>query len=248
MELADVAELYEAQFDFPRTTTEPRLHYLIATTQRSGSTLLALRLWRTGGLGAPLEYLKSDTIAELEKRLGAASHAGYWCALQGRRTSPNGVFGFKAFGSHIKECGRDRPQLVDICLPPDRVIYLTREDKDRQAISFARATQTNAWISGARPTAIASYDREFIAGCRRFIERQEIAWQRYFERLKIAPVFVTYESLIGDADRTTTRIAQALGVDLLDCAEVKLPALHRQSDELTQEWLQRFKTPVRTHR
>jgi LPS sulfotransferase NodH len=239
-ELADVGELYEADYDFPHARGAPRLRYMLATTQRSGSNLLALSLWRSGGLGAPLEYMRAASIAALQRRLGA-SRAAYWQALQQRRTSPNGAFGFKAFGSHLKECGRDMPELLEVGLPVDRIIFLTREEKDCQAISLARATQTDAWTASTRPAAEASFDRDLITGCRRFIERQEDAWLRYFDRLKATPVFVTYESVVHEPDRTIQRVAQSFGVDLAACRRVNVPALRRQADDRSQEWLRRFR-------
>ena len=51
---------YEARFDFPHRATAPSRPYLLATVPRSGSTYLSHVLWRTGCLGAPLEYLNFD--------------------------------------------------------------------------------------------------------------------------------------------------------------------------------------------
>ena len=51
---------YEAKFDFPARAAAPERPYLLATVPRSGSTYLSHVLWRTGCLGAPLEYLNFD--------------------------------------------------------------------------------------------------------------------------------------------------------------------------------------------
>jgi trehalose 2-sulfotransferase len=241
--LSGSGDLYASKYDFPLTMDAPRLRYLLATTQRSGSTLLAMTLWRTGGFGAPLEYLRLENIELLTRRLGATTCAGYWRAIQRYRTSSNGVFGFKAFASHVRDCRRDIPELLDASLPADRVVYLVREDKESQAISLARATQTNAWIAGETRTGGEKYDRQFIAGCLRYLQRQEAAWLRFFDRTKASPVSITYETLVAHSAQTTQSIARAFGVDLDGCAEVTLPELRRQADESSREWLRRFRSP-----
>jgi trehalose 2-sulfotransferase len=239
--LTDVGNLYSERYDFPEFKAPPGIRYLIATTQRSGSNLLALALWRTGGFGAPLEYIRAPTVSVLRKRFQTSGHVDYWRALETKRTSTNGVFGFKAFASHVKECARSMPELFDVCLGIDRFVYLTREDKEAQAISLARASQTDVWVLTAGGNAKGAYDRALIAGCRRFIERQEAAWMRHFERVKSTPVIITYESLANDSTLTARRVAEALGVDLEGCRGLELPTLVRQSDAQSEEWLRRFK-------
>jgi len=218
---------------------------MIATTQRSGSTLLAMQLWRTGGMGAPLEYLRKGNVETLAERIGVTDPGGYWRGLQSLRTSPNGVFGFKAFASQIKDCGRSMPEVLSTCLPPDRIVYLEREDKDRQAISLARATRTDEWTSAATP-AVVRFERSLIDGCRRYIDRQEIAWFRYFDRVKLTPVRVTYEALVENPESMILPIAATMGVDLTHCVPVELPELRKQGDDSSEDWVRILRDSVRT--
>ena len=51
---------YEGKFDFPGRGTPPAITYMLATVPRSGSSYLSHLLWRTGCLGAPIEYLNHD--------------------------------------------------------------------------------------------------------------------------------------------------------------------------------------------
>ena len=48
---------YEGKFDFPARGQGPEQTYLLASVPRAGSTHFSHVLWRTGCLGAPLEYL-----------------------------------------------------------------------------------------------------------------------------------------------------------------------------------------------
>jgi trehalose 2-sulfotransferase len=68
-----INRLYMAEFDF-RTKVEQRLSYMIATVPRSGSTYFAIQMWRTGVLGAPMEYLNFPAMAkQLMPRFGIPS-------------------------------------------------------------------------------------------------------------------------------------------------------------------------------
>ena len=158
--LGSVGELYEASHDFPRTLAAPRSSYMIATTQRSGSTLLALHLWRTGGMGAPLEYLRKSSVEMLSRRIGVSNCSEYWRALRSLRTSPNSVFGFKAFASHIKDCGRFMPELLGACLPPiESSIWRGMTRIARRFHWRAQRRRTNGYRSQPRQRKLVSIGR-----------------------------------------------------------------------------------------
>lgn len=52
-----IRTLYDADADFNRFGRAPVGTYMLATLPRSGSIFCAIRLWQTGLLGAPMEYL-----------------------------------------------------------------------------------------------------------------------------------------------------------------------------------------------
>src|SRR4051812_43480431 len=78
---------YEGKFDF--AGRQPETAYLLATVPRTGSTFLSHLLWRSGCLGAPLEYLNFEPSGPFAF---AASSPGeqrdLWQRLLWRRTSP----------------------------------------------------------------------------------------------------------------------------------------------------------------
>lgn len=61
------ALLYTREFDFPIRKGPPTTQLMIATMPRSGSTAFCLELWRTGLMGAPLEYV-NPKMTSLEPR------------------------------------------------------------------------------------------------------------------------------------------------------------------------------------
>jgi len=58
--LTDIETGYEGRFDFPARHQGPGRTYLLASVPRAGSTFFSHLLWRTGYLGAPLEYLNFE--------------------------------------------------------------------------------------------------------------------------------------------------------------------------------------------
>jgi hypothetical protein len=91
--------LYFRDFDFPKWIEPPaRCELMIAATPRSGSSAFCLELWRTGVLGAPLEYANFgilEKIGRWMKRNGEMTE--YWREVQSVRTGANGVFSYKFF-------------------------------------------------------------------------------------------------------------------------------------------------------
>ena len=135
---------------------------LIAFTPRSGSTLLAHALRGTGLCGVPHEYLNFVHMDDFRHRLGPLPVTSLLAWLKRHRTTPNGVFGIKASVLHLQEellVHNISPRAVFGAV---RCVWIERADKVRQAVSFARANQTDQWnsrwrIGGAPATAVSIF-------------------------------------------------------------------------------------------
>ena len=104
---------YEERFDFPLRPGLPERPWLLASVPRSGSTFVSHLLWATGSLGAPLEYLNFEPTGPYGFASGSpVAQNELWAAVLRRRTSPNGVFGLKAFPGQLEEVYRGNPQLM----------------------------------------------------------------------------------------------------------------------------------------
>lgn len=154
---------------------DPDRAYLVASVQRSGSTLLAMALVATGQLGVPLEYL--NEVPDLRGRLGAPrltlrGHLGrarrrlvgnpgwresvryrppslvdFVDGLRRIRTSPSGVFGAKVHHTQVEQL-RDGCGVDAIDLfAPRRAILIHRRDHLRQALSTVRALRSGRWVA-----------------------------------------------------------------------------------------------------
>ena len=235
-----VNRLYEEEFDFPLRDEEPMITYAIATVPRTGSTHFATVLWRSGVLGAPMEYPNVRTVQRIIQRLGRGNIVAYWKELKRRRTSPNGVFGYKLFVNTFER------ELLPY-LNPDRVIYFTRSDKAAQAVSYARALQTDAWFAGAKELEKPIYSFEQIRGCEDAIRQQEAAWEDIFATTKTVPLRINYDDLRSDPNSVLDLVCRDLGVEPDPIVECNVPEIERQGDAINREWIERYKHEVSKH-
>ena len=194
-----VSALYGADYDFPRRPPRPDRTYMIATTPRSGSTLFSIEVWKTGALGAPLEYLNLQQIPEMIARIGDGSAAKYWSNVPAYRTSPNGVFGFKLFVQNMLAAtkGSDIP-LAAICA--DDVIFLRRRDRRAQARSYAKAIKSGVWFAslGDESTEPSKLEIDQAAD---MLSAQERSWTNIFDVTKSQVMEIFYEDFCENKRR-----------------------------------------------
>lgn len=221
--------------------------YVVASSYRSGSEYLCWKLWQTGLLGAPSEVLNpGGELSTLMTRVAASSPADYIAKLIARRASRNGVFGIKAHFHHFEAFLKEYPTLPEV-LAPLTFIRLSRRDKVAQAVSMAKALQTDQWTSRAEEASLLQlrYDRETINRCLQEVEQQDLNWRRWFEAHDISPVEISYEELTADPAGVVRRIVQCLGVDNDEPDAVDVPPAEKQANEINQEWIERFRQEMR---
>jgi LPS sulfotransferase NodH len=234
-----IGRLYDKAYDFPNMEGEPKLAYMIASIPRSGGTHFGLALWRTGCLGAPLEYVNLKDGGWLFRRLSGGDPTTYWKALTAARTSPNGVFGFKAF-VHDFSLIADKYEALLPAIAPSKVIYLRRRDRVAQVLSYARAAQTEVWFHDDKPAAEPEYDMGLLKKAEQWVDRQERQWRSFFHIKKITPLEVFHEDFLERPEATLTTIADFLGVSLDRSQQLFIPEPRKQSDEITEVWRKRY--------
>jgi LPS sulfotransferase NodH len=202
------------------------------------------QLLEGAGAGRPGEYFNGRYMMQFgmpERGCGNGNKRKYVDGLI-EQYSVNGVFGMKVlFGSVAKEVSS--LTLEDIYPERPKYIFLDREDRVMQAISAAKLAQTGVWIysqveagTGKAPL----YDRGLISYYVGQLEREDLAWERYFERMGVEPLRVTYEELVADQAGTVRRVLKFLGVDVPEgwvCPETEM---RKQADELSAEWVARY--------
>jgi LPS sulfotransferase NodH len=233
-------KLYRTAFDFPIYPTEPKKSYFLSAIPRTGSTWFSLQLWRTGVLGAPLEYLNLHDRGDDIQRFGGGDMHSYWRSVRQRRTSPNGVFGSKLFTGTIRDVfNRQRSALA--LITSDFLIDLRRRDKIEQAVSYARAMQTRVWIEGGYPPfAEPKYNSALLRQCLESIQRQEASWRDIAERTGARVLTLYYEDYCDDPKTAIRRVMEFLGVGPAARPLRHIPDIPKQRDAISAEWVRRF--------
>ncbi|WCE03477.1 Stf0 family sulfotransferase [Pseudoxanthomonas sp. JBR18] len=235
---------YDEQMDLGEATRADK-RYMLATVPRSGSTYCALRMWRSGALGAPMEYLNFRASGRLLKRLGYGGDIGgtdlssYWEKVMSLRTTANGVFGFKMFTSNYVDIAKRAPLFLST-LKPNYVIYLTREDELGQVISYSKAIRSKVWFADVPNTPIVEYDYEHICWCMRLIKQQKLAWERAFAVTGVLPLRVTYESFLSSEQSVLSAIKSYLDISRRQFKAINIPLISRQADHSSIDWREQF--------
>lgn len=244
-----IHDLYSGKWDCPEYSGSPRFSLMLATTPRSGSTYCAIKLWQTGCLGAPLEYLNFRTTGWLCRRLGfsvgedrfleSSDVLPYWKKIQALRTSRNGAFSLKMFPAIYREIAQRYPQLL-ARLGTTHVVYLYRDDLVGQAISYARAQQSGAWFADASESSGPSYDFALIEKCRSSILGQQLFWKNLFAKTSTRPFMLKYEDVLASPASAVQGLRDELGIPSVDCEPLDVPEVRPQADEVSQAWRARF--------
>ena len=237
---------YEARFDFPSRDTAPERPYLLATVPRSGSTYLSHVLWRSGCLGAPLEYLNFEPAGPYgHANTAPAEQNRLWLTALRTRTSPNGVFGLKGFPLQLEALQQGNPALLTHVMrlvlasgAASKVVHLRRRDRTAHAISYARAMLSGVWRKEQEHAGLAEpeYSPVAVERASRLIDEQESAWSAMFADLKLTPLTLWYEDVVADPQQAAAEVAAYLGVALAPGAEVAIPMVERQSQAGGRAW------------
>jgi trehalose 2-sulfotransferase len=244
-----VRRLYDREADFNCFGRAPVGTYMLATIPRSGSTYCAIRLWQTGLLGAPMEYLNFRIMGDLFHRLGykagedglipPAQIEDYWADTQRLRTSPNGVFGYKMFTTNYVEIAQKYPDFLQQ-VTPNYVIYLIRRDLLGQAMSYSRAQRSKVWFADVQNAPEVEYNYQHIKYCMKAIENQRQRWEAAFTFTGVEPIRIYYEDLMARSEATISTILSEMGIKEDSDAAIDVPMINRQTDGVSRDWRERF--------
>lgn len=248
-------------YDLP-PTARPRRMYVVASTPRTGSTLLCRSLWDTGLAGAPKEYLNPMQLRDWEVRLGSWTSvvrhrmlSGAGLALIGRlgwdeerldehlarvmdrRTGADGWFGMKLHAHHHRQWFAAHG--LEERHGPVRWIRIHREDRLAQAISWERALQTGRWASHQDATRVAPrYSRAAINRRLVAIDRDERWWDDHLDGREV--LAFSYERLVRNRAVCVREALRWLGIEGASGVGLREAALERQADAVSVEWARRY--------
>ena len=243
-------DVNDARFDRPDFEGQGA-DYIICSTPRSGSTLLAYLLRDCGAMGVPHEYLHPTVhLPVLARRFqsnrqdGAVDIDLYLRSLRKRRSTANGVFGLKAHFSqlagllHIPSVGR--------LFEGARLIRIRRRDLVRQAISYYAAEATGVWSTAdaASLAELPSPDYNGIAISRyvSMLLAEDEGWERLLAHRGPSVLDVWYEDLVSDTDRVCRSVCNHVDIHPAASFDLKHAGMQRLSTARADEWKQRFCT------
>jgi LPS sulfotransferase NodH len=176
----------------------------------------------------------------------------------GEGTTPNGVFGAKMMWGYFNdflELARGIPRfggmgdgsLLNAAFPGLHYVFISRNDKVRQAVSLWRALQTWVWRKEAGapadeplPAQRAVYSFDAIDHLLEQLRRHEDGWRGFFFRIGQRPLSIVYEEVVGDLEGSVSRVLTEVGVAAPEGWSLPERAPSRQSDELSESWVQNY--------
>lgn len=237
---------------------KPQIFYVICAVQRSGSFLLCEALKNTGLAGIPEEYFLNGEGWEngwWARQHGVTSRTDYLRLVFEKGTSPNGVFGTKIMWNYFHKMLEglrelpdyqelDAPRLMGTLFPNVHYIWIVRRDKVRQAVSWAKAGQTDVygWHKGETPTPKRepTFDFGFIDQLYNLILEGEAGWRNFFEACGVQPFKVEYEELVEAYEPTALKILEYLNIPYPKGLVFGERRLQKQADALNEEWVEKY--------
>jgi trehalose 2-sulfotransferase len=231
-----------------RSTNEPWLVWAICTIARSGSSWLSQLVASTQLLGNPEEYMLHWPQRCVHLGLSRSTPLEeYVSCLIRQRSTPNGVFSIKGSFAELQ------PFLE--LFPHAPCVWLSRENKLEQAVSWHRAHDGGLWsrTDAARPEPLFEFSSDRALWFYDEILRREALWRAFFSSREAKPLLLSYEAVCRDPLGTVRSIATYVGVDP-DGIEQVTSSLRVVRDEqsarlveLTQQalWNRSVSAPIR---
>ena len=232
------SEINSENHDCPETKS-PVHSYIIASTPRSGSSLLSAMLWDTGIAGVPHEYFHDKHSLDFIKRWDVKTMSQYFSLLLRNRSTPNGVFGAKLHLHQMANFPLGYKDLVDYLHSP-KYIYIQRKNKLLQAVSFVRAFKTKQWeVKEGESVKSVEYDFTMLDKAYKKLNDAEEKWEQYFSEFGISPFRIVYEEFVNSKENTIREVLCYLGQDP-DSVEIAPPSMRKMADSLSEEWVSRY--------
>jgi LPS sulfotransferase NodH len=238
-----------------------RRSYLVCGAQRTGSWMLCHALADTGVLGHPCEYFHRGDEPHWRDEWGlAGGEDEFLAAMRQRAATPNGVWGSKMMWNYFADAmsrlrawpqlglgpGASDAEVLARAFPAARYVWLRREDKLRQAISWWRADRSGQYAlldAGDRPAGPPPFDRDAITRLADFALMCESGWRDWFATHGIRPFEVVYEEVAADLGTAVRGVAGFLGVPLPEGLRPARPRLARQADHHTERLVELYLRP-----
>jgi LPS sulfotransferase NodH len=228
-----------------------KLSYFVCGIPRSGTSLLCSALRSTRVAGSPEEYFLPEEEELLSQRWRTSTFAEYVGALIRKTATANGVFGAKVMWHYMEDflmrltatnrgAGLHGHNLLAAWFGDLRYVRVSRRDHVAQAVSWARALQSDVWRTGGdvRSNAV-EFNFHQIDDLVKTIADHEACWDEFFFAAEVVPMHVFYEDFARDLEATVAAVLAYIGVGPAE--RPVTTELTRQRDALNDEWVERYR-------
>jgi LPS sulfotransferase NodH len=198
-----------------------------------------VQVWRSYLVcGVPAEYFHRGDEQFWRDRWGAVGEDSFLKAVRSEPATSNGVWASKMMWNYFADA-----DVLAAVFPGLRYIWLRRDDKLRQAISWWRAAAAGEFVLGPEDLAgqPPAFDRGAIGRLVRYAHECEEGWREWFPAHGITPLEIEYEELARDPDKAMRDVAAFLEVRLPAGLEPIRPRMRRQADRHTEEFVALFR-------
>lgn len=225
-----------------------RLH-LVCMSPHTGSDSLCAGLSATGLVGNYLDYSHRRNLDEkAAASSGEMSEEGFVDKLRremkASQTSPGMRLSWdqvSVFEAELRESAQNSssplPGLVDAKFGPTRYVWMRRQNRVAQAISWYRESLAQSRECGedGRPGQFDFHAVDLlVARARGF----DVSWERFFRFHRLRPLMLTYEQLAAHYESVVRGVLQFLGLPWTNVpiAVASLPATDRLADQWEREY------------
>jgi LPS sulfotransferase NodH len=216
-------------------------------------------LKNTGLAGVPEEYflLQADEPGFEFSRWSNAHNVHnqdeFIEMVKEKGTTSNGVFGSKMMWNYFPETMHllrktsgfqtiSDARVLQQLFPNLRYIWITRNDKVRQAVSWSIAAQSNvyaSWMGEVREEEL-TFDFSQIDNLHRLVLEGESGWRAFFNENNIEPFHVTYEALVNNYEGTAKSILDFLSIEYPANLVFSKRKLRKQANALNDAWVEKY--------
>jgi trehalose 2-sulfotransferase len=242
----------------------PKKSIVFCSTPRSGSTFVCNTLASTGVIPKPDEWLHADRLLERRQayRLLDSGVDDYTLVKEivRREVNPNGYFSIKIMWPQLcallgigqkRDPDNDRRVLHAIfeLFPNPILIHITRSNRLRQAISWARAIKTGVWhhVAGLTEPLPAQFDFVLIRSLIQIIKDEDQPWKGMLDEADCPTRSIAYEEFSRNPAGYTRQIYSEFGVQLPELQEISGNTIVA-SDGLNSMWERQYLNTLATAR
>jgi LPS sulfotransferase NodH len=233
----------------------PAKAYILCSLPRSGTYMFA-GIMKDMQLGDPYEAFNFGANRRYRPYYDVSDFCTLIYRVLEKQTSPEtGVFGVKFFWEHLErfyrianeidglsELNLDIKETLELFFGSPHYIYLARRNLLKQAISLAKAIQSNHFqtIDDSPDTVVegkTSYDANLISQALMRILSEALLWENFFRQFEINPYRFWYEDLANDREKSI------LGVlSFLNEYSEKIPEPHTKklSNKTNDDWYEHY--------